>query len=243
MTVIAMLSVKHSPGVTTAALALASAWSDQGDVVVIEADPAGGDVAARTGLGFDPGLLSLAASGRHAGAQLDLGRHGQQLPAGGIVVAAPTAPDRAAPAVAAVASRLAHAVRATAANGIIDCGRWSPASPATAAIAASDLCVLVIEPTLAGVDHAQARADLLAAETEAPLALLLLGERPYRSRDLEGVVGPSILGAIAVDPAGVAALHGGASVGAAGRSPVVRSARTALAKAEVLAASRNEAMA
>lgn len=234
MTVIALVSAKHSPGATTTALAFAAAWSDRGDVVVIEADPAGGDVAARTRLGFDPGLLSLAAAGRHAGARLDLLRHSQPLPAGSVIVAAPTAPDRAAAAVAGVASRLPRAVSETGRNGIIDCGRWSPSSPATPAIAGSDLCVLVVEPTLSGIDHAQARAELLSAETHDALALLLLGERPYRSRDLEDVFGIPVLGAIAVDPAGVAALHGGASAGVARRSPLVRSARTVLERVGAL---------
>jgi hypothetical protein len=189
-------------------------------------------VAARAGLGFDPGLLSLATSGRHEGANLDVRRHSQPLPAGGLVVVGPTV-DRAASAVATVASRLPQAVRESGANGLIDCGRWFPSSPATTAIAGADLCVLMVEPTLAGVGHAQVRADMLAAETGTPLALLLLGERPYRSRDLEGVVRQPVLGSIAVDPGGVAALHGGASAGVARRSSIVRSARTVLGKAEL----------
>ena len=65
MALIVMGSVKASPGVTTAALALCVAWPTRRWAVMIEADPAGGDLVARFGLGETPDVLSLAAASRH----------------------------------------------------------------------------------------------------------------------------------------------------------------------------------
>ncbi len=47
---VAVASVKGSPGVTTLCVALAACWPDPAGAIVVEADPAGGDVAMRFGL-------------------------------------------------------------------------------------------------------------------------------------------------------------------------------------------------
>lgn len=49
MTLIALTSAKHSPGVTTAALACATAWSAYHESLLVEADPAGGDADTEEG--------------------------------------------------------------------------------------------------------------------------------------------------------------------------------------------------
>ena len=64
MTSFAFASVKASPGVTTLCQALALCWPEDRAVIVVEADPAGGDLAARLDLPAEPGLVSLAAAGR-----------------------------------------------------------------------------------------------------------------------------------------------------------------------------------
>src|SRR5947209_19017441 len=64
MSTFAFASVKASPGVTTLCQVLALAWPEDRAVVVVEADPAGGDLAARLELRAEPGLVSLAAAGR-----------------------------------------------------------------------------------------------------------------------------------------------------------------------------------
>src|SRR6266566_1751510 len=66
MPLIALASVKGSPGVTTTCLALAAAWPGKRRLV-IEADPAGGDLGPWLGLPPAPGLTGLAAAARHAG--------------------------------------------------------------------------------------------------------------------------------------------------------------------------------
>ena len=70
MTVVALTSAKGSPGVTTTALGLATAWPSvhpNRRVLLAEVDPAGGDIAAgylRGEAQAGRGLLALAAAAR-----------------------------------------------------------------------------------------------------------------------------------------------------------------------------------
>src|SRR5207244_2826784 len=50
MTAVAWCSAKGSPGVTTAVQLVAGAWPAGRPLLIVEADPAGGDLAARLGL-------------------------------------------------------------------------------------------------------------------------------------------------------------------------------------------------
>ena len=129
MTVLAVCSVKHSPGATTLALALTSAWSnaeasDDVPVVLVEADPTGGDLGARLGLSLDPGLVALAASARHAGSGLDVLANAQPLPCGGVAVLGPVNPQQAEAALSTIGPRLCESLRGLG-GGVIDCGRWA----------------------------------------------------------------------------------------------------------------------
>lgn len=221
MTTIALASVKHSPGVTTAAVALAAAYGD--GAVVVEADPSGGDIAARSGLPFEPGLLNLAASGRHLGTILDFTPHAQPLPGGGRAVVAPVDPDRAGAAVATTAPRLSAAGGADLT--IIDCGRMLASSAARPAMRGADLVLMVLEPTVTAVEHLRARMPSLERPILGRVAALLVGDRPYRPAEVEHALGIPVIGSVAVDPRGVAALYRGS---AARRSLLVRSARSVL---------------
>ncbi len=232
MTVLALASVKHSPGVTTAGLALAAAWSSEADVVLVEADPAGGDLAARLGLALDPGVVSLAAAGRHQGAVLDIGAHTQPMPAGGAVLVGPIAPEQAAAAVGGLGVRVPEAVASSGAHTVIDCGRWYPGSSACAAWQAADLILIVAQPTVEGIEHIRARKAALTGSAPGPVAVLLVGDRPYRPAEVEEALALPVIGEIAADPRGVAATLGGAQAVAARRSSLVRSARTVLDRIE-----------
>jgi hypothetical protein len=80
---VAIVGAKGAPGATTSALALACGWP--GPVLVVDADPAGGDIAAGWlggRLELERGLLSFAAATRHlaAPAPADLLRHTVAVP-------------------------------------------------------------------------------------------------------------------------------------------------------------------
>lgn len=232
MTVLAVASVKHSPGATTLALALATAWATdsarQSAAVVVEADPAGGDLAARLGLRAEPGLASLAAEARHGG-PIDVGAHAQPLPCGGWVVPAPLSPAAAEACVATLASRLSAAA-APAELTVVDCGRWAPGSPADAVLAGCDRVVIVARPDLEGIDHVLVRLEALRGMAGARLALVLVGHRPYAAADVAAATGVADVAAVPIDGTGAYAVSGGGwRPQAAGRSRLARSARGLLA--------------
>ena len=64
MSLVALVSAKGSPGVTTTALALAGTWPENRRVLLAELDPAGGDLAPRFGLHADPGVVQLGSAFR-----------------------------------------------------------------------------------------------------------------------------------------------------------------------------------
>jgi hypothetical protein len=228
MTVAGLISPKHAPGTTTASVALARAAGD--GALVIEADPAGGDIAARAGIPLEPGLLSMAAAGRHGGSPLSL--RPQRLPSGVDAVVGPTNPDQAAAALSAIADRLVPAARD---RGVacVDCGRWSPVTAVPVVLAACDVIVVVTEPTVAGIEHLRCRLDAISA-IGPPLTVLLVGDRPYGVEEVEHAIGVPVAGTFAVDPRGAAAVYAGPPR-LARKSQLCRSARPVIDRLAQLA--------
>ena len=221
MTAVALASFKHSPGVTTAALALGVAAGES--AIVVEADPSGGDIAARAGLTLEPGAMTLAAAARHAGTRLDLDAHTQHVPAGAAVLVSPPAPDLARAALATIGPRLTAAFDDLV--GLIDLGRIDGLESVIERAPRADLLLLLAEPTVAGVEHLRARLAGATEPRETQIAIVLVGDRPYRPAEVEATLGLPVLGSLAVDPRGVAALYGDR---AARRTLVARSARSVL---------------
>ncbi len=230
MTTIALCSVKHSPGATTAALAACAAWSDGPDAspILVEADPAGGDLAARLGVPFEPGLASLAASARHPGRPILMADHARPLPCGGRVLLAPSAPEHASGAVRTLGARMAAVLAESGGRGVVDCGRWSPESPASAVMATAELTLVVVHADLAGVDHLRSRLPALQDVVRDRLLLVLTGGSPYPPREVERATGVGVLGVIPRDPRAVAALYGGRQSRTLDRSSLLRAMRSML---------------
>ena len=65
MTSVAIASVADAPGATTLAVGLVSTWPITSEpAVLVEADPDGGRLGSRLGVGVEPGLMSLALASR-----------------------------------------------------------------------------------------------------------------------------------------------------------------------------------
>jgi hypothetical protein len=191
MTLLAVVGAKGAPGATTAAVALALGWPRP--VLLVDADPAGGDIApgwlgGRVGL--DRGLLSWAAATRHtpAATAADLAPHTTAIPdAPGVLVlpglahAGQTGGLEEATWLRLVTSAAAPwpappTPRATAGQGrgpepgalavdlLADCGRICPVTPWPLIIAAG-LVLLAARPSLRGVQHARHAAATLTAVT------------------------------------------------------------------------------
>lgn len=226
-------SAKHSPGASMTALALADAMVAQGLVpVVVEADPAGGDVAARFGLGTDPGLVSLAAAARRDTTAGQLADHAQLLPSGVRVVLGPTSMEQAAAALRALTG--AGTSLWAGQEVIVDVGRFDPSSPALFLASAAGQVVWVTRPTVEGVEHVRSRAAALRGLCRS--VVVLVGERPYPAREVAAAVGLPVIGVVADDPRGAAAVATGTR--AARASLLGRSARTVLTGLTTPAATR-----
>ena len=227
MTLIAVCSAKHSPGATTLGLALAA----RSGALFVEADHAGGDLAARWGLSLNPGLLTLAAASRR-GLDSDLiDRHSQTTTAGHRLMVAPPSAEQCRSALLSLGSGFAQIIRcpssaATASIGngaVADCGRWDPAGPCVDLVREADVTLLVLRPAVESVAHANARLASLV-----PLArnviIVTIGDRPYRPDEVAAALGGATTIAIADDRVGAGHLASGRALDrTVRRTPLVRS--------------------
>lgn len=199
----------RSPGLTTSAHALAVAWPAHRRAIFAELDPAGGTLAPRYDLAPEPGLTTLAAAGRRGLNAATVTRHCRRLPTGVIALVAPVNPERVASALAVLGDDLAVTLQSMPGTDVLaDCGRIDGRSPAVDLVHAAPYVVLVVAPSLEGVACAQARIEALSVPA-GRLALLTVGDRPYRAEQIGAALGLPVIGALAYDPAGAAQLNAG----------------------------------
>ena len=232
MTRFAFASVKASPGVTTLLQALALSWPGDRAVLVVEADPAGGDLAARLELPAVPGLVSLAAAGRRGLSGAVVLEHAQDVSERAGLLVGPPSSRQARAALDLLGERLVSAMDDVAGMDIlIDCGRLDAASSAAALARAAELVVLVARPTVAEVAHLAPRVEEMRGDG-CRVVLVLVGEpgpgsrHLYPADEVAASVGVPVLATVADDPRTAAVLAGhrrGERVLA--RSELLRSAR------------------
>lgn len=208
MTVVAVFGVKQSPGATTLAVALGAVAAADAHSLLIEADPAGGDLAARAGLSLDPGLLTLAAAGRRGVSPELLDAHAQTLKNGTRVLVAPSSPEHAHAAVSGLARSIGLVIRDHPGLTIVDIGRWDTRSAATELLHAADVVLACFRPTVEGVEHLRARASSL--QGDPPVLPVMVGERPYSASEIRDALDIPYLHVIADDPRAAAAIGSGA---------------------------------
>ena len=128
---------------TTTAVALTSAWPSERDVILVEADPSGGDLAAWLDMPVAPSLSTIVTRALD-GAWPDIERHVRTAAAGIRVV---PAPDRAGEAARAIgeSARFVVTTFATRTSPVViaDTGRLHPAPAAHSFVAAAQVTVLV----------------------------------------------------------------------------------------------------
>ena len=165
--IVALGSVRGAPGVTSWTMLLATAWAaSTADRcrVVLEADPDGGVLGARYGVGVDPGAITFAASLRRgAGPVLEIAEHGRVVDKNIVLIPGAESADRATSMWREAAQTTATAIAAdTVSDWFIDCGRFRPLSPSLAFSESATLTVLVVGPM--SEDLVQAPATLRMLE-------------------------------------------------------------------------------
>jgi MinD-like ATPase involved in chromosome partitioning or flagellar assembly len=224
MALVCVTSAHGAPGATTLALLAAGCWPRP--AVVVEADPAGGVLAVRYGLGRTPGLADLAAAvDTHAPAQA-LWNSAQALPGGLRVVVAPESGEVTVGILDDVAGPLARwCMRLEDVDVIVDCGRTPPGSPSVALMGAADAVLVVARSTADQLYPSAHRVHALAAQTGCEhLGLVLVGGRPHRPEEVVTQLRVPVLGVVDDDPRSAQAFAAGGPAGRAlRRSPLVRS--------------------
>ncbi|MDQ1374568.1 MAG: hypothetical protein QOJ09_1906 [Actinomycetota bacterium] len=210
--------------VTTSALALAAAWPTDRQVVVVEADVAGGDIAVRFGLPLEPGLVSLAAAARRTLSADAVMAHSQRLPGGLPVVVAPASADQCQAALRALSDWLGELAPAEdGVDVIIDGGRLGAMSSSLARWAS--VTAVVARPSAEEVARLHAVLPC-TRDIAGEVGLVLVGDRPYGPAEVAAALEVPVYGVLAVDGVGASVLAGrSARSRALTRSPLLESAR------------------
>lgn len=226
MKIVTLASVRGAPGVTTTALLLASTFVD---AAVVEADLDGGVLAVRYGLGREPGLTTFAASS----GEVPEGWRAHAQNAGGVpVLVGPDALGATASLWRTGGERITHKLVAAEGVAVVDAGRLRSPVPI---VMASDLLAVLVCPVAEQLVALTHLLPTLRQAIRGQVKVVLVGEGPYSSADVERSLGVTVLGELPDDRAAADALRdGGMSRARLARSRLVR-AVTALS-AEVSAA-------
>lgn len=219
MTVTVLASAKGSPGATTTSLALTARWPDHREPLLVEADPAGGDVVVRLapfdpeaeGLRDSPSTVQLAAFARAGLSQQALLEHLQRLPGPGEVRAlvGPSSAFAASTAIRSLvgAGLVDRLVDLDHVDVVVDAGRLDALSPALPLATRADVLALVMRPTVESVLHTRALVTALRSMGSAA-SLLVVGDRPYGADEIATAVDAPVLGVLPDDPIGARGLAG-----------------------------------
>jgi hypothetical protein len=211
----ALVSAGGSPGVTTAALALALGWP--GQVILAECDPSGGDILAGLFAGHMPARNGLLALAIEAGQSPDAAAAAlwPQLieldDERGRLLLAGISDPRQGTALAPVWPMLAATLAAQPADVIADCGRLDARGGPEPVLTVASLVVLVLRPSLRQVSKARARVEMLtqALGGSSRVALLLVGEGTHSPRDVARALGVPVAATLPHDAKAAALLSDG----------------------------------
>ena len=239
--IVSICADKGSPGVTTATVALAMAWP--GERLVVDADPAGGDLAFRarhptTGSRIrEGGLLALAADARLTVAPEALPGYAQPTLWGVDVICGPPNSASYGP-MRSLWPAVADTVAAWPGTAFVDLGRLYPGSPALALAHRATAVLVLTKVSVEHLFHLRARVPELAShfgdpsQTVNPVAVVPVARRQDAAgavqqigRVLESVGCPvPALGSLAIDPVSAERLRGGQIWARMGRGQLLKSA-------------------
>lgn len=225
MIAVAVMAGKSAPGATTIAAALTLSWP--GAVLLVDADPAGGDVMPGLLPGratTDTGLLSWLVATRHLAAMdatAALAEHALSLPEAGDAWVLPglQGPSQTGVLASGGWTRLATSVERCRPvlnrAAIVDIGRLSDLS-GWPVIAACDVVLLVVRPTARSVQGAAGATQLLRRRLGDldRVRLVVSGAGPYTPDQVADALGferADRVDQVPADPRAAAALVDGST--------------------------------
>lgn len=221
MTVVA--SVKGAPGVTTTALALAASWPVEHKVMLVEADPFGGDLAARYEVNPPTSLTRLLVAARRGVSAVEIGEHVQRLQ-GELPVVYGLNGSQIAFEPSAWAN-LADALSRLDVSIVVDAGRLMPdLGPAKPLIAHAENTIVIIEPLLEQISHLFQAMESLKKCTSGRRMLVCptFGDGGYDPQEIAKVLKATVTQPIPYDPDGAAALAGRSDMRGIEKKPIMR---------------------
>ncbi|WGW12621.1 hypothetical protein LWF01_02305 [Saxibacter everestensis] len=242
MAVVLFTAAKGAPGVTTTAMLAASLWPRS--AVLVDADPAGGDIGLRLPLAdgrpvdMNRGLLTLLPLARRSLAAAALLDHSQRLLGGTDLIAGLAGPEQAS-AVGPLWNVLAGAFSDLPGHDVlIDAGNLHGSSVQFPLARSADLIVFVMRPRLADVIHTRSRLTALRSELvtgssgNAPDfgVIVVAADREFREAEStfaslgEAAEGARFFGAVSRDKRGIDIFNGG-TVHRPERTHIVRTGR------------------
>ncbi len=209
MTVIALTSVRSSPGATSLGVALSAAWASASDdlALLIEADPAGGVLGLRFELPSEPSLATLSADLRRHGNRSLVLSNSVEL-AGARCVTAPADPFIASGVLNRSAKTLSDQLASLGLATAIDLGRIERRSPAMPLAVGADQVLVVCRPRADEVQSALFTVRLLRS-AGCNVGLVTIGDRPHHPREVADLAGVPLVAVLPDDPAMAVAFGGG----------------------------------
>lgn len=211
MTLYAFGSTHGSPGVTSTVVGLAAAWRDATGrpVLVLEADPDGGVLAARFDeLRADRTIADVAVEVRRTFDLEVVLSSAQQLWSAVPAVVAPPSAEQTASALGAAAERLASGLAAVGQMDVlVDIGRLSTRSPAMPFAIRAVTTVLLTRPTFEAVASLTTRVGELRGRG-CDVVVATIGEHPYHPQDVASAADAHVIASLPDDPRAAAAFAG-----------------------------------
>ncbi|WP_433530275.1 hypothetical protein ACQPYA_29560 [Micromonospora sp. CA-263727] len=210
MPLIAVTYVKGRPGATTTALGLAAVALEAERPVVVECDPAGGDLMRRHRLAAVPSIVDLAAAARGAASSADAFATASQT----VAVAEVPVPVVVAPAggaqTRAALPELTGSGRAALAPPdrvvVADCGRLGPGSPVWPLLRVADVVLVLARANADEVAHLREHLGELVDAGAGRLVVLLGAGGAYSATDVADVLATHVGQELARDPEAVTVL-------------------------------------
>ena len=216
MTVITFVSVKGSPGVTTLACLVGATWPDRRRVAVVEADPFGGDLAARFRLSAARGWTSYATAVRRSEGPVPLEPHLQALPGGlDVVIGARGARQGGSERAVEALLESCSSSQPTPWDLVVDGGRLLPddgANSTTVWLDRSESVVVVVRRDAPSVLKVRDRSQALVDRYGDRVRLVVVGSGRHPNSAIEDFTGIPVIGEVPLDlpAAQVASGEGGA---------------------------------